>query len=102
MIVTFALRREYVSVLSTVLHRRRISGENLQIVDQDVLSLVQHELESTHPENVLYAVDLLEEADHPDLPSVLSELVHHESEVVRMEILRRIERHALTGGPSRG
>ena len=97
MIVTFALRREYVSVLSTVLHRRRISGENLQIVDQDVLSLVQHELESTHPENVLYAVDLLEEADHPDLPSVLSELVHHESEVVRMEILRRIERHALTG-----
>lgn len=96
-VVALGLRREYVTILGTVLHRRRIKGEGLQIVDDNVLSLVQKELASTHPENVLYAVDLLEEAEHPDLQQVLTDLVHHESEDVQAEILRRIERHGVIG-----
>ncbi len=87
-VVALGLRREYVIILGTVLHRRRIKGESLQIVDDNVLSLVQEELASTHPENVLYAVHLLEEAEHPDLQQVLTDLVHHESEDVQAEILR--------------
>ena len=95
--VALGLRGEYVTILGTVLHRRRIKGESLQIVDDNVLGLVQEELASSHPENVLYAVDLLEEAEYPDLEQVLSDLVRHESEDVQTEILRRIERHEVTG-----
>ena len=94
-VVTLGLRNEYVTILGTVLHRRRIKGESLEIVDDNVLSLVQEELASTHPENVLYAVHLLEEAEHPGLQQVLTDLVHHESEDVQAEILRRIERHGV-------
>lgn len=94
-VVAMRLRGEYVGVLGTVLHRRRIKGESLQIVDDNVLALVQEELKSTHPENVLYAVDLLEEVEHPDLAGVLTDLVNHESEDVQAEILRRIQRHGV-------
>lgn len=94
--VAIGLRREYVSVLGSVLTRRRIKGAGLTVVDDNVIALVQKELESPHPENVLYAVDVLEELDHPSLHEVLSELARHESEDVRVEIVRRIERHGVT------
>ncbi len=95
LVVALGLRREYVTILGTVLHRRRIKGEALQIVDDNVLALVQEEITSSHPENVLYAVDLLEEAEHPDLPKVLTDLLDHESEDVQREILRRIQAHGV-------
>ena len=95
LVVALGLRREYVSILGTVLHRRRIKGEALQIVDDNVLALVREEIRSSHPKNVLYAVDLLEEAEHPDLPQVLTDLVEHESEDVQTEILRRVEQHGV-------
>jgi len=94
-VVAFGLRREYVTILGTVLHRRRIKGESLRIVDDNVLALVQKEVRSSHPENVIYAVDLLEKAEHPDLAEVLTDLVDHESEDVQTEILRRVQHHGV-------
>jgi len=90
---TFKLRREYVSTLARVLHRRRIHGEPLHVLDGDVLDLVGAELESDHDENVLYAVELLDSAEYERLDQVLVELLHHESADVRGEILRLVESH---------
>jgi HEAT repeat protein len=92
-VATFRLRREYVSTLARVLHRRRIHGEPLHVMDGDVLDLVSEELESDHDENVLYAVELLESAEYERLDQVLVELLHHESADVRGEILRLVETH---------
>jgi HEAT repeat protein/phosphate starvation-inducible membrane PsiE len=93
---TFRLRREYVSTLAKVLHRRRIRGEPLHVLDGDVLDLVSEELESDHDENVLYAVQLLETADYERLDQVLTELLYHESADVRGEVLRLVETHNVT------
>lgn len=95
-VATFRLRREYVSTLARVLHRRRIRGEPLQVMDGDMLELVSAELESDHDENVLYAVELLETAEYERLDQVLIELLYHESVDVREEILRLIEVHEVT------
>lgn len=96
LVATFRLRREYVRTLAGVLHRRRIHGEPLHMLDGDVLELVSAELESGHDENVLYAVELLDSADYERLDQVLIELLHHESSDVRGEILRRVETRNVT------
>ncbi len=90
-VVTLRLRREYVATLASVLQRRRIQGQPLQILDSDVLQLVQEELESDHHENVIYALELLEDAEYVGLDTVLVELLEHSSSDVRYQVLARIE-----------
>ena len=94
--IALLLRREYVSVLAGALHRRRIGAAQLEMADADVMKLVHRELESPHPENVIYALDLVERLEPKTLRVVLPHLLLNAVPDVRLEILRRIEKHRIT------
>ncbi|MFQ5703610.1 MAG: cyclic nucleotide-binding domain-containing protein [Gemmatimonadales bacterium] len=90
--VSVGLKREYTGILANALHRRRISPSSFTMTD-DVVGLVTEQLNSPYPENVVYALGLIEESDHETLPAVLVRLLEHPSDRVRREALRRIEKY---------
>jgi HEAT repeat protein len=95
-VIALRLRREYVGVLAGALERRRIGAAQLTMADGDVMALVRKELESPHPENVIYALDLVERFEPKTLRVVLPHLLLNAGPDVRLEILRRIEQQRIT------
>ena len=90
--VAVALKREFVRVLGGALHRRRLGRAGIDFVDADILEVVQAQLQSEHAEEVVYALGLLADAEHPGLASALEDLLEHPSEEVRIQALLHIER----------
>ncbi len=96
-VVTVLLRRDYLAVLASVLHRRRLKGEAVDLAGEEVVAVVRQELSSSAPENVLYAMELLESANVQSLRVALPHLLEHPNDDVRVDVLRRIERHRAMG-----
>lgn len=95
-VIARLLKREYVNVLGSALHRRRIGTEQIESVGADVIEVVRKELDSPVPENVVYALELLERSDPEALRAALPHLMSHSLEDVRINILHRIESHRVT------
>ncbi len=91
--VAAALGREYTNVLGQALERRRIGPASLSMTDATSLDLVMREIESPYPENCLYALDLLAESQPDSLEKILIGMLDHPSDDIRLEVLRRIEKH---------
>lgn len=68
----------------------------MALVDDDALGLVKNQLASVYPEQVVYALALLAEAEDPELPALIEGLLDHEAEEVRLEALRLIADRHLT------
>jgi len=103
--VTFRLNKPYREMLSKVLGRRQISeaiffarGANflVPLEDKTSLMLLEQELKSRFAENVIYALDLLEDLRPGTYAEILIPLLGHDEEDVRLDVLRRIEKHRIT------
>jgi CRP-like cAMP-binding protein/ATP/ADP translocase len=90
-----AVVREYSRALARAI-RRRAEWNPVADVTPESIPILTAELESTHPEAVLYAVDLLGDLAPDRLHDALPALVRHPAPVVREEALRRIEELRIT------
>ena len=95
-LVAVALKREFIHILKGALRRRRLRGAAIDLIDDDTRGLVEAQLGSAYPEQVVYALGLLSEAEDPRLPEFLEGLLEHDAEEVRLEALRLTARLQLT------
>jgi ATP/ADP translocase len=89
---SFIIRRMYLSNLVVTLQKRKLGELTLSELDKRSLEIIENSLDSEHPAEVLYCLDLLEGLHHDQLPELISKVLDHKSANVRMDALRRIER----------
>ncbi len=96
LMVAAFIGREYPKVLTRAITRRRLGAADMAELDRSSLELVERELGSDSPQEVIYAMQMLEQAAPDRLGEALGVLVKHPSELVRLEALERIERFERT------
>ncbi len=101
MIIIFFLNREYKNALLNAITKRKLEGVNLNLTDSASLNALTKSLKSRRPGEVLYALDVMEATEHPDLEKSLKKLLRHPAEQVRLNTLQRIERLKMTGALKR-
>ena len=79
--------RGYLATLKQSLTARLLDGVSLEIKDAVSLATVQAKLESHHPGEVVYALELLQQADVPLTESQLTRLLAHDEPLVRSAVL---------------
>jgi HEAT repeat protein len=96
--VAVALRagRAYPAALAEAL-KGRIVDETFDFDDERSRAVLEQTLQSEHPAEVLFALDLLERLEHNRLGAVLVELLAHPAPEVRESALARLERLQLAG-----
>jgi len=84
--------REYSSALSKALEKRHL-GSDVEISMQDtaVLDVLKQKLDSNHPIEVIYSLNMLEKSDVLNFDKILSRLINHKNPQVRQDVLKRIE-----------
>lgn len=95
LVVVYLLSREYTSVLVRALSRRHLGGETISFTDSSSLSVLTKTLQSPHPGEVIYALRMLEAADHPALDRFTLDLLSHPSGEVRLEALSKVGKHQM-------
>jgi AAA family ATP:ADP antiporter len=91
------LRREYTVRLTRALTARRLGGGDLSLNDHSSMKILVRGLESTSAGQVIYCLDMIEDARHPSLEAKLVELLQHKSPLVRGHAISKIERLKLAG-----
>ena len=87
------LRRQYtVALLGALADRTLGRGGKLTAVDASAVAILERRLGSAHPGEVIYALEMLEQVEHPSLPTYLVGLLAHSSAAVREDVLDRLER----------
>ncbi len=92
--VFFALlaSREYSSALSKAIEKRHLGGDiDISMNDKAVVEVLKQKLDSENPIEVIYSLNMMEEADAPDFEARLARLVDHPDPGVRRDVLQRIE-----------
>jgi HEAT repeat protein len=90
-VLALKVQREYASALKQALTKRTLEGMALSLHDPASLAVLQRELQSPYPGEVIYALELLARTDHPALPAMLVSLLEHPHVDVRQDVLRRLE-----------
>jgi len=91
-VFSFVIRKMYLSNLVVTLQKHKFGELTLSELDKRSLDIIENRLDSEHPAEVLYCLDLLEGLHHQQLPELISKVLDHKSSSVRMDALRRIER----------
>ena len=90
-VVALQVQRAYANALKHALTKRTLEGMALSLHDPASLAVLQRELHSPYPGEVIYALELLAKLDHPALPAMLVPLLDHPHVNVRQDVLRRLE-----------
>jgi len=90
-IVANGAGREYAEALVHALKRRVVDDEPFSYGDARSMAVLYKTLESEHPADVLFALDLLEKAHVEELAPALVRLVEHPAPEVRRSALERLE-----------
>lgn len=90
--VALLIRREYGEALRQALASRRLGGASMALRDASALAVLEGGLDSRHPGEVFYCLDVLEEMQYPGLGAALVRLLDHANPEVRRQVLARIER----------
>ena len=85
------LRRAYTVVVSEFLKNRLWRGGRLMIFGKLLNGRINDFLENPSPDDTIYALRILEEAQHPAFPDALEQALSHPSRYVRLFALERIE-----------
>lgn len=84
--------RQYLVTLSGAIKRRFLEGSQLVIGDRATAAVVEAKLASPHPEEVIYALELLVKSQLPTaLAATLTGLLHHPAEAVRRRVLEKLD-----------
>lgn len=85
------INKEYLGTLEEVVKKRVVEGGTVELNNPQTLNIIHKKLQSRHPGEVLYAVDLLCKDENTESVGVLGELLSHPLPEVRKEIYSRIE-----------
>ncbi len=91
----FLAFREYRKALVKALAKRTLDRTEFSLEDEHSITLVRAKLSSERPDEVIFALDLLQRIDHPSLPLHFQELLSHPSPDVRFYVLLTIEKRPL-------
>lgn len=91
-IIIILLVRQYPAALAQAIAKRRWGEASLSLLDQASLDILQRGLRDPHPGAAIYALNALEQIEHPSLATALPDLLGHSAPEVRREALQRIER----------
>jgi len=64
-VVSLKVQREYAGALKQALTKRTLEGMALSLHDPSSIAVLQRELQSPYPGEVIYALELLEKLEHP-------------------------------------
>ena len=92
MAVALFLRREYIVALMRALEKRLLRGASLSLSDASSIEILKRALNSPHPGEVLYSLNMLEEMEHESLGELLIGLINHPAAAIRKDVLTRIAR----------
>ena len=92
LVVGTLLGRQYAGRLERAVAVRALPDASIALTDPATLRVLVAGLDSERPEQVLYCIDRLDEADHPQYADLLVRLAHHPAGEVRTDALLRIER----------
>jgi AAA family ATP:ADP antiporter len=88
----FLIRRNYLTSLVASIQTRKLGRLDINQLDSASLKIILRGLDSPYPAEVFYCLDILEEIEHPDITNYMQYILASKNEVVRMDILRRLER----------
>ena len=83
--------REYGAALLRALEKRTLDRASFEIEDEKSIALIRSKLSSEYPEDVIFALDLLQRVDSVLLPKHWADLLSHPSDDVRRYVLLQIE-----------
>lgn len=83
--------RAYAEALLRALKGRVVDDEPFAYGDAKSLAILKGTLDSDHPGDVLFALDLLEKAGDPEVPAIVPRLLDHPAVEVRRAAIARVE-----------
>jgi len=90
--VSLLVSREYSSALSKALEKRHLGNDVvISMQDKAVIDVLKEKLDSDNPIEVIYSLNMLEEADALNFEASLARLIDHKAPQVRQDVLKRIE-----------
>jgi ATP/ADP translocase/HEAT repeat protein len=88
--------RHYLHTLSSAIRRRFLEGGQVAIGDRATTAVLREKLDSSHPEEVIYAIELLSKALPPaELTATLTGLLRHSNDAVRRRALEKMDASTL-------
>jgi AAA family ATP:ADP antiporter len=93
----FVARLQYVENLRESIHQHRVDAERAAspIIERAAADLLVEQIERGTPEQILYALNLLEAANDRRLDPAVKQLVQHPSPEVRAQALRLLTRYGV-------
>ncbi len=91
LVALLLLRRSYTVLVSDYLKGRLWRGGRLMIFGNRLNERINDFLSNASADDTIYALRILEEAQHPKFPKDLEQALHHPSSYVRLFALNRIE-----------
>jgi len=85
------INKEYLSTLEELVKKRIVEGGAVDLDNPQTLDIIHKKLESQHPGEVLYAIDLLSRNPNTERAQLLGELLSHPVPEVRQETYSRIQ-----------
>ena len=92
-IVASFVFREYGTALVRALEKRSLDRTSFSIKDEKSVTLIRSKLTSEYPEDVIFALNLLQRVDSASLEERWSKFLTHPSDDVRRYVLLQIETH---------
>jgi len=94
--LVFLANRKYLDVLRDAVKKHFLHGTELSIRDKTTLTILRNKLSSDYPEEVIYAVELLDKFDAPDFQDIVIWLLNHPSDEVKQYALGKIEDNVIS------
>lgn len=91
-VASVILSREYIRSLLRAMKTRILDGNANLFTDAASREAIRMKLQSPYPEEIVYALDLLEKLHSHALPVYIEELLSHTSNIVRIDAITRIQR----------
>lgn len=88
----FFIRKSYLESLVESIQTRKLGRLDINKLDSASIRTILQGLDSPYPAEVFYCLDILEEIEHPDITNYMQYILASKIEVVRMDILKRLER----------
>lgn len=91
------VQKNYIRILVDALSRWALFKPQFTELDKDSLKIVKSRLQSRYPEEVVYALQLIETAEPKEFPSALEEALKNPLLDVRLYTLKKIEEYRIKG-----
>ena len=88
--VSFAVKRQYLSNLMVSIQKRKLGELSLTDLDNSSLDIIKSGLDSPYPAEVFYCLNLLEEIEHPEITELIKKVLENPNRDVRMDVLKRV------------